>query len=235
MSRIIVTEYPKSGGTWITSLLGDTLHYDKRDIYVGNGFNLFDISKHPWYEGLSDLNITDDCVIKSHELPDSRIVDFPAKYIHLIRDGRDVVTSKYFYEHDFCVKNMIYDAFFVPFDDYLTRVTLEWKDYILCWLERSDIICKYEDFLSDPATTLKFVIERLDLEASVESINLAITLNTKDKIRKALDKTFEHNTFVRKGESNDWKNYFSEFNKAAFKKIAGDVLITLNYEKSLDW
>src|SRR5512135_3392679 len=98
--KIIVTEYPKSGGNWLVNLLGDILELPKRDIYVSDGFNLFDVSKHPWYENASSYELTEDCVIKSHELPDSPLLNFTARFIHLVRDGRDVVVSKYFYEKD---------------------------------------------------------------------------------------------------------------------------------------
>ncbi len=31
--RIVVTEYPKSGGNWVVNMLGDVLQIPKRDIY----------------------------------------------------------------------------------------------------------------------------------------------------------------------------------------------------------
>jgi len=40
---IVVTEYPKSGATWVVSMLGDALQLPKRDIYVNEAFGLFDI------------------------------------------------------------------------------------------------------------------------------------------------------------------------------------------------
>jgi len=42
------------------------------------------------------------------------------------------------------------------------------------------------------------------------------------------------NTF-RTGQIGSWKNYFNEQHKEAFKKIAGQLLIDLGYEKDLDW
>jgi hypothetical protein len=39
----------------------------------------------------------------------------------------------------------------------------------------------------------------------------------------------------RKGVVGDWENVFAGEDKRAFKAIAGDLLITLGYEKSNDW
>jgi DNA gyrase/topoisomerase IV subunit B len=43
------------------------------------------------------------------------------------------------------------------------------------------------------------------------------------------------NSFLRKGVSGDWKNYFNEEAKDIFKRHAGDLLIKLGYEKDLNW
>jgi hypothetical protein len=42
------------------------------------------------------------------------------------------------------------------------------------------------------------------------------------------------NTF-RKGTSGDWRNHFTAAHTAAFKEVAGPLLIELGYEKDLDW
>lgn len=44
-----------------------------------------------------------------------------------------------------------------------------------------------------------------------------------------------NNVFYRKGVAGDWKNHFSEQDKQTFKKLAGDLLIAMNYEKDNDW
>jgi hypothetical protein len=236
MMRLVVTEYPKSGGNWVVGLLGYALHLPMRDIYdVTSERKAFDLSKHPWYGGTSTPDLPETCVIKSHELPRSPLTAFPARFIHLVRDGRDVVVSKYFYEKEFCVKNGIYERFDVPFDDYVPRVAAEWREYVLVWLETNSILCRYEEFLRDPWGTLREVLMKLGLDVSDAQLRYAVESNTKEKVSSALEKTFKHNTFVRKGISGDWKNYFSDDHVRAFKRAAGNTLLTLGYEKDLDW
>lgn len=203
MLRIVVTEYPKSGGSWVTGMLGDALGLPKRDIYVDDDYKVFDVRKHPWYEGASSLGLTESCVIKSHERPSSPLLTFPAQFIHLVRDGRDVVVFKYFYEKEFCVENGIYERFEVSFDEYVPRTATEWREYILAWLDVSSHTYRYEDFLQDPSDTLRKVLDNLGMNVLDSQINYAIEANTKDKLKRKFDKTFRRNTFVRKGIAGD--------------------------------
>ncbi|WP_133716049.1 sulfotransferase domain-containing protein [Methylocaldum gracile] len=235
--RIVLSEYPKSGGSWVVSMLGDALQLPKRDIYVRDGFNLFDISKHPWYESASSLDFPQSCIIKSHELPKSPLIDFSACFFHLIRDGRDVVVSKYFYEKDFCVENGIYDEFSVVFDEYVARIAGEWRNYVFAWLNAGFPYYLYESFLKEPTDTLHKIINDLELDTNIPEFQIiqAVEANSKEKFKRALDQTFRHNTFVRKATHGDWRNYFNHNHVATFKDIAGDALIYLRYEKDLDW
>jgi hypothetical protein len=233
--RIVVTEYPKSGGTWLVSMLGDVLQLPKRDIYdVTDGHRAY-VSKHPWYEGTPSPELTESCVIKSHERPHSPLINFPARFVHLVRDGRDVVVSKFFYERDFCVTNGIYEQFDVPFDEYVPRIALEWYDFIQAWMDACPDICRYEDLLQDPCGALHKVVCGIGAPATPSQITRAVETNTKEELRRALDKTFTHNTFVRKGMAGDWRNHFSQENVRAFRQNAGEALVWLGYEKDLNW
>lgn len=231
MKRIIVVEYPKSGGTWVTSLLGDALGWPKRDIYVDDNYKAFDVRKHPWYRGERDLDLPPRCVIKSHEWPDSDLHNFPAAIVHLVRDGRDVVVSKYIYESEFCVRNGIYERFETPFDVYLRQEAMRWRDFVLAWAEREGVtVARYEDFLNAPERELKHLLERLGYQVTEEAIAFAIEQNTKERWRERLAEVFSYNTFVRKGEAGDWQRHLSPEQAAVFSVLAGDALQMLGYE-----
>ena len=233
--KIVVAEFPKSGGSWLSSMLAKSLGIAVRDIYVNDGFKLFDISKHPWYEGSTSYGLSESCVIKSHEMPDSKLHELDARFIHMIRDGRDVTISKYFYEKDFCVKNGIIKEFSYSLDEYIEKTAAEWAGYVSAWEGRSIITSKYEDLLQAPLNELKRVLSLLNLSVTKDAIEAAIEANTKEKFSRSLDKAFKHNTFVRKGIAGDWKNHFSEKHKTIFKRNAGELLIRLGYETDLDW
>lgn len=229
---ILVVEYPKSGGTWVTSLLGDALGRLKRDIYVDENYKAFDVRKHPWYRDSVVLDIPAGSVIKSHEWPGSHLHPADAQIVHLVRDGRDVIVSKYFYERDFCVKNGIYQKFDTPFDIYLRQEAKRWRDLFLHGTRTTGVVLvRYEDFLKDTAQTLKKVIDALGLYVSERAILQAIESNDKEKWKKALADVFVHNTFVRKATAGDWRNMFTPGQIQEFADLAGDALSLLGYSQ----
>jgi hypothetical protein len=40
---------------------------------------------------------------------------------------------------------------------------------------------------------------------------------------------------LEKGKRGSWKQLFTERDKAVFKQVAGNVLVTWGYEQNLDW
>jgi len=49
------------------------------------------------------------------------------------------------------------------------------------------------------------------------------------------DQLFGGTATFHEGKIGSWKKYFKERHKIAFKKIAGQLLIDLGYEKDFDW
>jgi hypothetical protein len=233
VSRVVVAEYPKSGGSWLVSMLGDALGQPKRDIYVADGYRAFDIAKHPWYQHAESWNVTDACVIKSHELPDSPLSQTLAgpqtATIHLIRDGRDVTVSKYFFERDFCVRNGILPALDLTFTEFVTKTATEWRAYVEAWAGKADLVCRYETFLADPVAGLTHALAGLRLPTLPEAVTTAVERNTKEKLARSLDATFAHNTFVRVATAGDWRNHFTPQDREEFRRIAGPLLVDLGY------
>jgi hypothetical protein len=227
--RIVVAEYPKSGGTWIVSVIGDALGLPKRDIYISDEYKTFDVRKHPWYRNAPDLVLPDACVIKSHELPNSDLHTFPMRLVHLVRDGRDVVVSRFCFDRDFCVANGIYGKFEETFDDYVPRVAADWNRYVLAWQTAGVPFVQYEKFLADPVTAAQSLLSSAGMKVPEEAILSALNANTKEKLHEALSEAFVHNTFVRKGVAGDWRNHFQEHHMAAFDKAAREGMEALGY------
>lgn len=233
---VILTEFPKSGGSWIVSMIGDVLNIPQRDIYVRPGFDLFDIKKHPWYLGVNELDFPEQSVIKSHELFGSSLIDFDATYIHLIRDGRDVVVSKWFFEKEFLTKNGISPSFNEDFEKYVEKTAYDWSNYVENWAGKSTLTIQYENFLLNPVQSLSRVVQVItNDEFSIRHLENTISKFTKNKFSDSLSQIFKHNTFVRKGVAGDWRNYFSATNVEVFKSRAGETLLSMGYELDSDW
>lgn len=234
---LVVSEYPKSGGTWLTSLLGSTLNVPMRDLYL-TAEKLNDpnqqfyrgMKNHPWYKNSAEsVDFAGPCIVKSHELPDSPLLHFAADYIHLVRDGRDCVVSRYFYEKEFCVKNGLNDHFSKTFDETLEIIAHEWKNFILAWLDKNIPIVFYEKLLADPQHEMKQLLQTLSLSYKNNNLTHAIADNTVDKMRNKLNAVYQHNTFVRKAVVGDWQNHFSKKHLERFLSIAREPLLELGY------
>jgi hypothetical protein len=214
-------------------MLGDYFDIPKRDIYVADGYSAFDVARHPWYQGAASLNLTEICVIKSHELPGSSLHNYPTRYIHLVRDGRDVVASKYFFERDFSVQNGILDSFDIPWAEYLQKTAKEWSEFVLAWMavKEGQNWFRYEDLLNRPLDTMEKILSALQSEVDDQKLALAVKNNTKDKTHKSMEKAFSHNTFVRKASAGDWVNHFSRQDLHVFNHISGKAMTALGYKE----
>lgn len=231
---ITVYEYPKSGGSWLVNILGHLLGLPRRDIYVQNGFNAFAIAQHPWYLAEEDLSIPPLAVVKSHEPPQSAR-NLPGRRIHLIRDGRDVVVSKYFFEKDFCVNNGLYASFDVDFADYVARTAADWAAYLSQWQTEPDVITlRYEDLLATPEQTIRQLLGQL-AQPAVLTIEEALARSSIPRMREELGKVFESNTFVRKGIAGDWRNHFSATDRQIFQRYGGSMLQQAGYVSDAHW
>ena len=240
-SRVVVVEYPKSGGSWVVGVLADALGLPKRDIYIGDGVRTaFDLATHPWYAGAASRDVSHACVVKSHELPDSpltrRVSQPGTATVHLIRDGRDVTVSKYFFERDFCVRNGILPSFDLSFGAYVAKTAAEWRAFVSAWSGRANVECRYEAFLEDPVAAAMTVLDAVGRPVAVEAVRAAVAANTRERFARSLDATFAHNTFVRVGRSGDWANHFGPADRAAFARAAGELLRSLGYvDHATDW
>jgi hypothetical protein len=96
-------------------------------------------------------------------------------------------------------------------------------------------LCRYEDFLADPRGTLRALLADSHPPVTERAIAHAVEANSRENLRRALDRTFRHNTFVRHGVAGDWRAHLDGRQRSAFKNVAGDVLGRLGYERDSAW
>ncbi|EIM96466.1 sulfotransferase [Paraburkholderia hospita] len=163
-------------------------------------------------------------------MPHSPLIDFNVDFLHLVRDGRDVIVSKWFFDTDFMINNEISDSFTRSFDDYVEETTTAWSNYVTAWADTKTHTIRYEDFLANPHAALGATIKTMtgvDMPPSL--LEYAVSAHTKEKFAQSLSRTFKHNTFVRKGVAGDWKNHFSDRNTECFNQIAAEAMALLGY------
>ncbi|MEM6298469.1 MAG: sulfotransferase domain-containing protein [Bacteroidota bacterium] len=232
---ILITEFPKSGGTWFGQMMSTALKVP------------FPRNKAPKLE---------PCIIHGHYNYSKR----PDKMIAVLRDGRDTMVSAY---HHFLFENDRNPSFSVvnyrkamPFDDYENiRKNLpqfiefmftdyanrprhfSWADFINQHLDKPNVLAvRYEDLLIDPSKELERAIGFLGYpEISRDELVKVADAYSFEKLAKRKPGQENNASFLRKGIAGDWKNHFSEEAREVFFKYAGKELIKAGYEKDNSW
>jgi hypothetical protein len=161
-------------------------------------------------------------LIKSHECFDPR---YP-RVIHIVRDPRDVAVSFYY----FAIKvGQLADGY--PMDAFVDRFLAartvayadrlgSWEDHTLSWLRLRQgkpgyVLVRYEDLLSDTATELRRLVDRLKIDVTPEKIERAVKLSSAGQMRSLEQTQWKqwHTTkntrsdipFVREAKSGGWR------------------------------
>lgn len=230
----VVTEYPKSGGTWLSQLVSSSL-----DI------------PYPRYR----LPALEDSVIHGCYLNSAN----QNKTIVINRDGRDIMVSYYY--HSLVKKPQIISDKAVDhvanelgitdvadinknlpvFIDYCfsgkAYPRFTWSEFVHKWHGNESVIhTSYEALSRDANTELGQIVNSL----RVDDIPTQKIKDTIDKFsfEKQANRKKGHedsNSFLRKGIVGDWQNAFSQEARELFDSYAGNELILLGYETDHSW
>ncbi|MEA3351144.1 MAG: sulfotransferase domain-containing protein [Chloroflexota bacterium] len=99
------------------------------------------------------------------------------------------------------------------------------------WFEHPRVLClRFEDLILDRDAALAKLLDYLEdfgFTPKVSRPQAVKTLEAAIAPRKS-------GTF-RKGQPGNWRQHFTEANKALFKQVTGDLLVRLGYEVDGDW
>ncbi len=233
---ILVSEFPKSGGTWLASMLS----------------SYFDI---PFPRNESPK--LERCLFLGHFMYHKNF----GKIIGLVRDGRDVVISFYFHtlfsndaNPNFMVDKVRQKLRFNDYEnvsenlpsfiEYLASdfsrgfMRFSWADSVKSFKNNKSVqIIQYENLLTDPNQELKKAIAFLTSSNTFEENKLERVIDEYSFQNQTKRKpgTGDKNQFIRKGISGDWKNYFNKDSAEIFDKYWGQELIDMGYEEDRNW
>ncbi len=242
-NSIIVTEYPKSGGSWLGNMISQYLNFEyPRDNYATLA----------------------PSVVHGHYLPKYGIGSFP-KIVVLRRDPRDVMVSYYFhlnFLHESGRNKKEYKEYSTRlnfkepndvilnlphFIEFLRHYTPKkwvnffhpstWSHFYGSWSEVPHVIhTSYEALLNDTPNEVKHILNKLEI-SDLDEVRLGdiIQRNSFENQANRNKGTEDRNSFLRKGIVGDWKNYFSEEAKDVFKKYYQKDLEKFKYEQNQDW
>lgn len=230
-NHIRVTEFPKSGGTWLCQMLSSLLDLPfPRNKLMSWRNGIFHSHYANWEGG--------------------------PKTILLVRDGRDVIVSAYYHfiighdrnpsfltakwrkqlgvvDYEEVEKHLpaFIDLFFTRFR--IGGRGMNWANYIDSFdLSSPDLhVVKYEDLLRDGLGTLRGVISYIEKD-SITDHQLHAVLETYSfkNITGRVAGQEDSSQFLRKGIAGDWKNKFSKEAMDRFYKWAKPQLELLGYE-----
>jgi hypothetical protein len=170
------------------------------------------LDKHPAYaRHVHDIN---------RIIPDAR-------FIHVIRDGRDVAAS------------MVAARRQIGYGTgTIQSSAAAWKEHVVAAREAPDyggryLELKYEDLLGAGVETLKRVFDFCDLAVGRDRLTEIVEGHPFDSMKARRQYSVEtvkaHEAFYRKGKAGGWREDLEPVERHMFHKVAGDLLIQLGY------
>ncbi len=161
---------------------------------------------------------------------------FPnAKFIHIIRDGRDVCVSGWF--HNLRKAGPKFNQRFPDLSDYIRyTISQHWIPYI----QHAQAFgsqhpehyhqLRFEDLHANPEQHTQAMLQFLGVDDGEPAVNACLDAGSFDKLTQGRSRGEEDkSSFFRKGVVGDWKNHFNESHIAAYREAAGDLPAKLGY------
>lgn len=160
---------------------------------------------------------------------------FPnAKFLHIVRDGRDCGVSAWF--HNLRVNAKAILATHPALTDYLTDHAKLWNKTVIDGLDFGTRhpgryrTVRYEDLVVHPSETLKQILRFLDVTSTGTIIAQCIDNGSFVKLSGGRPRGQEdRDSFFRRGVAGDWRNHLTPEMNAAFCQAAGPAMSRTGY------
>lgn len=228
IQNVRVSEFPKSGGTWLCQMLAALLN---KDFPRNRGLPLRSCIQHSHYTGPVNN-----------------------KTIVMVRDGRDVMTSAYvhFLLHapgrprwvirkwreklGACDVDNIKETMplFIKIFSENFKIggkKINWSDHVMSFQNEKEhcLFVRYEDLLLRPNDELGRILQWLHLEP-VDNISRVVERYSFQKQTNRMPGTEDRSHFLRKGIAGDWKNYFTNDATETFNTYHLSALKAMGYD-----
>ncbi len=241
-SDIYLVSYPKSGNTWIRYLMAYAIWPELTNVdlvemaaYIPS-FRLKHDSEM-LLDNNAPCNQLKHRLIKEHTQYNTLAKKHVKRAICIVRDGRDVMVS---YWH-FCNQR---DQTAIPLSDFIELSSKPghsygpWKSHVMGWLNAdldSKLIIRYEDLISDTASSLKNAMDFSGNSVPDSIIENAVKRASFDSMKK-LEQSKGFNLeqlrtveFIRQGKQGTWQESFGPGDLERFNKHHGGAIHELGY------
>lgn len=230
--------YPKSGTVWLCHLMASALEVPYPQNY--------------------EMPIMMKSVVHGHWNYDER---FPPA-IYIVRDGRDVLTSLFFYltrsgkpqRNVLAMKARALRGRGVgeilgagsEADQLIkllemeqespTGASVSWAEHVRQWSGQDNVaLVRYEDLLDSPASTLTSAFETLGKTVDPRVMDAAVQLHDFSVRTGRARGVDDPTSFRRAGVAGGWRKHFTRDVAEAFDRYAGSLLVDLGYEQDRSW
>lgn len=234
---LYLVEFPKSGVTWLSFLIGSAnlllagQHDRTVTFYNLNDFVAdIEVNRHLNPVPQPPLGFR---VIKSH----AAFNRFYTKVIYLVRDPRDVMAS---YWHFLTRLDFYRGPLAAMLDDRHFGIS-SWRRHVSSWLEQAEpsqsvMVLKYEDLLHNTAGELQRVYRMLGHDLPDEIARLAVERSSIERMREsenlfnASHPALDGFDFVRKGAVGGPRQPLSPSEREQIGRAAQPLMARLGYE-----
>lgn len=232
VNDVVVAEYPRSGSTWLAFMLGEVTY--GREMDFDNQQTLLPAVGRQ--KGMSGPLPGGGWLLRTHERPRKEY----RKSIYIVRNVGDVAVSYYKWLQWLAVDPGDFKSFLrlflsEPMDSYGP-----WQRHVREWFDPSGphpLIIRYEDLRAETHSTLRGILDYIDVPFEEETLNRAVENNSLDGMREkenrarasSLKQRNEEGRFVRKGSVGGWSAWLDEEDVAFVNQMAGEELAMLGY------
>lgn len=161
---------------------------------------------------------------------------FPtAKFLHVVRDGRDCAVSAWF--HNLRVNAKELHRRHGTFDRFSEDTARRWTP----WVEGGLRFCaarpercmtvRYEDMVERGDDTMRAVLGFLGVEASADVVRRCIAAGAFEAMSGGRQRGIEdRGSFTRLGLPGNWRDHLTAESNGVFQAIAGEMLTRLGYQ-----
>jgi sulfotransferase family protein len=219
---IWLASYPRSGNTFVRNVL-----YEVYGLESSAFHNLKSRKLDPDYKQYP--------VVKTHLLPDQlEPADASIPVVYIVRDGRDALVSQAHHHINFIDPqanwtSILEEAVFASEGTYFGG----WALNVAQWVQRADLLLRFEDIIKDPMEELEKLRTVIDLpEPNVSRLPRFEQLKFgKPKYGRSEGKGALNERFFRKGKTGTWKDEFPKWLFHYFWVYHGRVMEKMGYEK----
>jgi glycosyltransferase involved in cell wall biosynthesis len=226
---IVIASFPGSGNTLLRNILYEVYGIESSTYLINpNQIQDENFSKYPFVK----------MHLLPHELP---TVTKKAAYIYIIRDGRDALCSIARHRKDSAeLGTDFYQNLQVAIVTDNESFFGGWSNNVTQWVEKADLVLRYEDLISDPQKVLERINAIYPLPAAHWD-KLPSFEQMKKRINKYgsgaqldisnIEKLKLSNKNFRKGKSGNWKEEMPDILQDLFWSKHGDTMEMLGYAR----